>query len=358
MLQIKNIDYVEFYVGNALQAAHFYRMAFGFTPIAFSSLETGARDRTSFVLQQNNITLVFTSALMPGSPVAEHVRVHGDSIKDIAFNVDDARYTFNEAVRRGARPVLEPTVFEQEEGRFEKATVAAYGDTVHSFVHREGVDQRFFPGYQSFKNPPQVIPTGLTAVDHIAVCVAPHSLKDWFDFYIDVFDFHHSHQEDIVTENTAMNSGVVENGNGRVKFPIMEPAPGKRSSQIEEYLEFHHGPGAQHIALLSGDIIQTIRALRANGIEFLYTPDTYYETLEERVGKLDDVEKKSLRELGILVDKDQWGTMFQVFSKPLHSRPTAFMEIIQRKGARGFGGGNIKALFEAIEREQALRGNL
>jgi 4-hydroxyphenylpyruvate dioxygenase len=338
MLQIKNIDYVEFYVGNASQAAHFYRMAFGFTPIAFSSLETGERDRTSFVLQQNNITLVFTSALMPGSPVAEHVRVHGDSIKDIAFNVDDARYTFNEAVRRGARPVLEPTVFEQEEGRFEKATVAAYGDTVHSFVHREGVDKRFFPGYQSFKNPPQVIPTGLTAVDHIAVCVAPHSLKDWFDFYIDVFDFHHSHQEDIVTENTAMNSGVVENGNGRVKFPIMEPAPGKRSSQIEEYLEFHHGPGAQH--------------------EFLYTPDTYYETLEERVGKLDDVEKKSLRELGILVDKDQWGTMFQVFSKPLHSRPTAFMEIIQRKGARGFGGGNIKALFEAIEREQALRGNL
>jgi 4-hydroxyphenylpyruvate dioxygenase len=357
MLQIKNIAYVEFYVGNASQAAHFYRMAFGFTPIAFSSLETGERDRTSFVLQQNNITLVFSSALMPCSPVAEHVRVHGDSVKDIAFNVDDAHFTFQETVRRGARPVLEPTLFEQDEGRFVKATVAAYGDTVHSFIERQGVAQRFFPGYQAFKNPPQAIPTGLAAFDHIAACVEPNSLRDWFDFYIDVFDFHHSHQEDIVTENTAMNSGVVENSNGRVKFPIMEPAPSKHSSQIEEYLEFHHGPGAQHIALLSGDIVRTIRALRANGIDFLYTPDTYYETLEERVVAL-DVDKQSLRELGILVDQDKWGTMFQVFSKPLHGRPTAFMEIIERKGARGFGGGNIKALFEAIEREQALRGNL
>jgi len=360
MLEIKNIDYVEFYVGNASQAAHFYRMAFGFTPIAFSSLETGERDRTSFVLQQNNITLIFTSALLPDSSVAEHVRVHGDSVKDIAFNVDDVPFTFAETVRRGARSVMEPTVFDQEEGRFVKATVAAYGDTVHSFIHREGMDKRFFPRYQPFKNAPPVIPTGLTAFDHIAACVEPNSLKDWFDFYIDVFDFHHSHQEDIVTENTAMNSGVVENSNGRVKFPLMEPAPSKHSSQIEEYLEFHNGPGAQHIALLSDDIVETIRALRANGIDFLYTPDTYYETLEERVGTLDalNIDKKSLRELGILVDQDKCGTMFQVFSKPLHGRPTAFMEIIQRKGARGFGGGNIKALFEAIEREQALRGNL
>jgi 4-hydroxyphenylpyruvate dioxygenase len=357
MLQIKDIDYVEFYVGNASQAAHFYRMAFGFAPVAFSSLETGARDCTSFVLQQNNVTLLFTSALSPGSPVAEHVRVHGDSVKDIAFNVDDARYAFQETVRRGARPLMEPTLFEQDGGRFVKATVAAYGDTVHSFIQREGLDKRFFPGYQSFKNPPPAVPTGLAAFDHIAVCVEPGSLTAWFDFYINIFDFHHSHQEDIVTENTAMNSGVVESGNGRVKFPLMEPAPSKRSSQIEEYLEFHHGPGAQHIALLSDDIVQTIRALRANGIDFLYTPDTYYETLEARVGQL-DTDKQSLRELGILVDQDQWGTMFQVFSKPLHGRPTAFMEIIQRKGARGFGGGNIKALFEAIEREQALRGNL
>jgi 4-hydroxyphenylpyruvate dioxygenase len=360
MLQIRHIDYVEFYVGNASQAAHFYRMAFGFTPIAFSSLETGERDRTSFVLQQNNITLIFTSALSADSPVAEHVRIHGDSVKDIAFNVDDVSYTFAETLRRGARPVMEPTLFDQEEGRFVKATVAAYGDTVHSFIHREGTDKRFFPGYQPVRNPPPVIPTGLTAFDHIAACVEANSLKDWFDFYIDVFDFHHSHQEDIVTENTAMNSGVVESSNGLVKFPLMEPAPSKRSSQIEEYLEFHHGPGAQHIALLSDDIVQTMRALRSNGIDFLYTPDTYYEKLEERVGTLDalDIDKKSLRELGILVDQDKCGTMFQVFSKPLHGRPTTFMEIIQRNGARGFGGGNIKALFEAIEREQVLRGNL
>jgi 4-hydroxyphenylpyruvate dioxygenase len=357
MLQINNIDYVEFYVGNASQAAHFYRMAFGFTPIAFSSLETGERDRTSFVLQQNNVTLIFTSALSPDSSVAEHVRVHGDSVKDIAFSVADVNYTFQETVRRGARPVREPTVFEQEEGRFVKATVAAFGDTVHSFIQREGVDTRFFPGYEKTKNPAPTIPTGLAAFDHIAVCVEPHSLSEWFKFYIDIFDFHHSHQEDIVTENTAMNSGVVENKNGRVKFPIMEPAPSKRSSQIEEYLKFHHGPGAQHIALLTGNIVQTIRALRGNGIDFLYTPDTYYEALEDRVGKL-DVDKQSLRELGILVDQDKWGRMFQIFSKPLHGRPTAFMEIIERKGARGFGGGNIKALFEAIEREQALRGNL
>jgi 4-hydroxyphenylpyruvate dioxygenase len=357
MLQIRHIDYVEFYVGNASQAAHFYRMAFGFTPVAFSSLETGKRDCTSVVLQQKNITLIFTSALSPDSPVAEHVRVHGDSVKDIAFNVDDVEYTFAETVRRGARPVMEPTFFDHEEGRFEKATVAAYGDTVHSFVHREGVDKRFFPGYQSFKNPAPVKSTGLTAFDPLAACVEPNSLRNWFDFYIDVFDFHHSHQEDIVTENTAMNSGVVENSNGHVKFPLMEPAPSKHASQIEEYLEFHHGPGAQHIALQCDDIVQTISALRANGIDFLNTPDTYYETLEQRVGTI-DVDKQSLHDLGILVDQDKWGTMFQVFSKPLHGRPTTFMEIIQRKGARGFGGGNIKALFEAIEREQVLRGNL
>jgi len=356
-MQINNIDYVEFYVGNASQASHFYRMAFGFAPIAFSSLETGERDRTSFVLQQHDITLIFTSALSPDSPVADHVRVHGDGVKDIAFNVDDVESTFQEAARRGARPVLEPTLCEEKDGQFAKATVAAYGDIVHSFIHRHGVDQRFFPGYQSYKNRPQVIPTGLTTFDHIAACVAPNSLRDWFDFYIDVFDFHHSHQEDIVTENTAMNSGVVQNSNGSVKFPLMEPAPSKHSSQIEEYLEFHHGPGAQHIALQTDDIVQTIRALRGNGIDFLYTPDTYYETLEDRVGKL-DVDERSIRELGILVDQDKWGRMFQIFSKPLHGRPTAFMEIIQRQGARGFGGGNIKALFEAIEREQALRGNL
>lgn len=357
MLNINGIDYVEFYVGNASQAAHFYRLAFGFKPVALATLETGERERTSFALRQNDITLILTSALSPDSAVAEHVKLHGDSVKDIALNVDDAERAFVEAVRRGARPVLEPTVYEQDEGRIVKATVAACGDTVHSFVERRGAGGQFYPGYQAIKNPPQASPSALEAIDHVAICVEPGTLKQWFDFYIDVFGFHHSHQEDIVTDSTSMNSGVVQNRTGQVKFPIMEPAANKCRSQIEEYLAFHHGPGAQHIALLSGDIKQTVRALRDNGIAFLHTPDNYYDALEARVGKIDE-DLETLRELNILVDHDRWGILLQVFTKPLHDRPTAFMEIIERKGARGFGGGNIKALFEAIEREQARRGNL
>jgi 4-hydroxyphenylpyruvate dioxygenase len=359
MWEIKGIDYVEFYVGNASQAAHFYRLAFGFAPVALSTLETGERERTSFALEQNDIRLILTSALSPESPVAEHVKLHGDSVKDIAFAVTDATRAFEETVRRGARPVMEPTVYEQDEGRIVKATVAACGDTVHSFIERsnKGAGASFFPGFQPMKNPPLTAPTALKSIDHIAICVEPGTLKRWYDFYIDVFGFYHSHQEDIVTDNTAMNSGVVENAGGSVKFPLMEPAANKRRSQIDEYLDFHHGPGAQHIALLSSDIKQTVRSLRANGIPFLYTPDTYYETLEARVGKLDE-DFETLRELNILVDRDQQGILMQVFTKPLHDRPTAFMEIIERRGARGFGGGNIKALFESIEREQARRGNL
>jgi 4-hydroxyphenylpyruvate dioxygenase len=357
MPQIKEIAYIEFYVGNASQAAHFYRSVFGFRPVAKATLETGERERTSIVLRQNDITLILTSALVPSSPVAEHVRTHGDSVKDIAFVVDDVEQTFAEVVRRGAHPLLPPTMFEQGGARVKKATVAAYGDTVHSFIEQHGANGHLFPGYQTIEQPPQVESIGLSAIDHVAVCVEPGALKQWFDFYIDVFDFRHSHQEDIVTDNTAMNSGVVQNENGRVQFPIMEPAPHKRRSQIEEYLDFHHGPGAQHIALLSDDIIRTVRALRENGMEFLYTPDNYYERLEERVGRVDE-DVEMLRETGVLLDNDRWGTLLQVFTKPLHDRPTAFMEIIQRKGARGFGGGNIKALFEAIEREQEMRGNL
>jgi 4-hydroxyphenylpyruvate dioxygenase len=357
MSQIKEIAYVEFYVGNASQAAHFYRTAFGFQPVAKATLETGERERTSFVLRQNKITLILTSALTPSSPIAEHVRLHGDSVKDIAFAVDDAEQSFREVVERGARPLMQPTVSDENGVRTVKATVAAYGDTVHSFIEHHGSNGLLPPGYQPIEHPTQVKSIGLSAIDHIAVCVEPGALKRWFDFYIEVFDFRHSHQEDIVTENTAMNSGVVQNENGRVQFPIMEPAPHKNMSQIDEYLTFHHGSGAQHIALLSDNIIETVRALRESGIEFLYTPDNYYERLEERVGRVDE-DVLSLRESGVLLDHDQWGTLLQVFTKPLHDRPTAFMEIIQRKGARGFGGGNIKALFEAIEREQALRGNL
>jgi 4-hydroxyphenylpyruvate dioxygenase len=357
MPQIDGIDYVEFYVGNAAQAAHFYRLAFGFTPVALATLETGERERTSYALRQNRITLIFTSALTPGNCVAEHVNLHGDSVKDIAFTVGDATRAFEETVRRGARPVMEPTVYEQDEGRVVKATVAACGDTVHSFIERQRGNQPCLPGYQVVRTPPPAVPVALTAIDHIAICVEPDTLQHWFSFYIDVFGFHHSHQEDIVTDHTAMNSGVVQNAAGLVKFPIMEPAANKHRSQIEEFLAFHHGPGAQHIALLSADIKQTVRALRANGIDFLHTPAVYYDALAERVG-LPAEDVQALRELNILVDHDRWGILMQVFTKPLHDRPTAFVEIIERRGARGFGGGNIKALFEAIEREQAQRGNL
>lgn len=357
MLQIHGIDYVEFYVGNASQAAHFYRLAFGFTPVAAATLETGERERTTVALKQNAITLMLTSALSPGSPVAEHVKIHGDSVKDIAFTVDNATQAFEEVVNRGAQPVMQPAVYRFNGGKIIKATVGACGDTVHSFIERQGVSTDTFPGCQPVNNHAQSSSMGLTAIDHIAICVEPDTLRQWFDFYIDVFGFHHSHQEDIVTDQTAMNSGVVENNTGRVKFPIMEPAANKYQSQIEEYLDFHHGPGAQHIALLSSNIEQTVRALRNNGISFLNTPADYYNSLEERVGKIDD-DLDTLRELNILVDRDYWGILKQVFTKPLHDRPTAFMEIIERNGARGFGGGNIKALFEAIEREQARRGNL
>ena len=357
MLQLKGIDYIEFYVGNASQAAHFYRLAFGFTPVAAATLETGERERTTFALKQNDITLILTSALSPRSPVAEHVKLHGDSVKDIAFTVNDATKAFEEVVSRGAPAVMEPTVYQLNGGRIVKATVGVCGDTVHSFIERQGTGREVFPGCQPIKNDAQPSPMALTAIDHVAICVEPDTLRQWFDFYIDVFGFHHSHQEDIVTDNTAMNSGVVENDTGRVKFPIMEPAANKCQSQIEEYLDFHHGPGAQHIALLSSNIEQTVRALRNNGISFLDTPADYYDALEQRVGKIDD-NLDILRELNILVDRDRWGILKQVFTKPLHDRPTAFMEIIQRNGARGFGGGNIKALFESIEREQARRGNL
>lgn len=356
-LHFKAIDHVEFYVGNARQAAHFYRTAFGFRPVAFAGLETGARDRISFIVEQNNIRLVLTSALGPDGPIADHVKLHGDGVKDIALAVDDAVGAFEEAVKRGARPVLEPTVIEDDQRHIVKATIGAYGDTVHSFIQRGSDDGGLLPGYESVKNPLPATPTGLAAIDHVAISVEPGMLDYWIDFYNDVLGFRQSHQENVLTEYSAMNSKVVQNSTALIKFPIMEPAEGKRKSQIEEYLHSHCGPGAQHIAVLTGDIVRTVKALRDNGIEFLRTPRAYYDQLEERVGEIDgDIDE--LRELNILVDRDGWGHLFQVFTKPLQSRPTVFLEIIQRKGARGFGGGNIKALFQALEHEQALRGNL
>jgi len=359
-LQLKGIDYVELYVGNARQAAHFYRTAYGFTPIAYAGLETGVRDRTSFVLEQRHIRLVLTGTLVPDTDVAKHVRLHGDGVKDIAFTVDDAARAWEETTKRGARSVLEPTVIEGQKGRIIKASIAVYGDTVHSFIQRDQYHGTFFPKFHAIKNPAPSTPTGLAAIDHIVGNVELGKMDEWVDFYNQVLGFRqlqHFSDDDISTEYSALMSKVVQNGTGRIKFPINEPAEGKRKSQIDEYLQFYQGPGAQHVALITDDIIATVRKLRYNGVDFLRTPDTYYEALSERVGTIDE-DMSALRELGILVDRDDEGYLLQIFTKPLQDRPTMFFEIIQRKGARGFGAGNFKALFEAIEREQELRGNL
>jgi 4-hydroxyphenylpyruvate dioxygenase len=356
-MQVNGIEYVELYVGNAHQSAHYYRTAFGFSPIAFSALETGEREKTSLLMQQNNIRLILTSALKPESHIAQHVMTHGDSVKDIALSVTDARQAFKECLQRGAQPVMEPQVYELDGQKIVKATVATCGDTVHSLIERSVPNQRNIPNYQRIKKAAPAKATGLAAIDHIAICVNPGEVDTWVNFYQQVFDFQLSHQEDITTEYSGMNSKVVHNQTGRVKFPIMEPAPGKRRSQIEEYLTYHRGPGAQHIAFLSGNIANTVRKLNDNGIDFLSTPGAYYECLESRIGKIDE-DLQALRSLNLLVDCDQWGYLMQIFTKHVQGRPTSFFEIIQRKGARGFGGGNIKALFEALEREQACRGNL
>jgi 4-hydroxyphenylpyruvate dioxygenase len=341
-------------VGNAYQAAHFYRMIFGFRLTAYAGLETGLRDRVSFVLEQGNVRLVLTSAMDGNSPIVEHVSLHGDSVKDIAITVDDATATFENAISRGARPVLEPTVYADSEGFVIKATVGVCGDMVHSFIQRKGFNGTFLPGYRTLNNQPSIISTGLTGIDHIALSVEQTKMDHWIEFYKEVFGFHQSHSEDVSSEYSAMSSKVVQNSIGNIIFPIVEPKKGARKSQIEEYLEFHRGAGVQHIAFSSEDIIGTVGELRSRGIEFLRTPDTYYDLLEGRVGRIKE-DVKLLRERSILVDRDSSGYLMQIFTKPLQSRPTVFFEVIQRNGSRGFGSGNIKALFESIEREQALR---
>jgi 4-hydroxyphenylpyruvate dioxygenase len=355
--KLKALDYIEFYVGNAYQSAHFYRSALGLKPIAFAGLETGLRDRASVVVAQGDIRLVLTAAQGPEHPIAEHVRVHGDGVRDIAFLVDDVEQAFGDALARGAKSICEPQTLSDEHGSVTKATIAAYGDTVHSFVQRNGYEGSFLPGFRALRDGGSVEPTGLTGVDHIAVSAEAGQLDDLVNFYSDVFGFHQSHQEDVATEYSAMNSKVVQSNGGHIKFPIVEPASGKGKSQIDEYLSYYGGAGVQHIAFLSEDIVGSVRALRENYIEFMRTPDTYYECLQDRVGQV-EVDMGDLRELSILVDRDEWGYLMQTFTRPLHSRPTVFFEIIQRKNARGFGAGNIKALFEALEREQLQRGNL
>lgn len=356
-VQLDGFDYIELYVGNASQAAHFYQATFGFQPIAYAGLETGEHSRVSYVLAQGEIRLILTAPITPESSVSEHLRLHGESVKDIAFRVPDAARAFDRAVKLGAHPVMKPSVFENEAGRFVKSTVAAFGDTVHSFVEREGKLETFFPHFLAIENGSPAASSGLTEIDHVAISVEAETLDRWIDFYKEVLGFCQSHQEDITTNLSAMHSKVVQSSTGRIKFPIMEPAPGQRKSQIEEYLAFHRGAGVQHLAFRSSDIVQTVSTLRRNSIQFLGTPDTYYSMLQERVGRLGE-SVESLHELGILVDRDEWGYLLQIFTKALQSRPTFFIEVIQRSGARGFGAGNIKALFEAVEREQAMRGNL
>ena len=360
-LPLNGTDYVEFYVGNAKQAAHFYQSAFGFQPLAYSGLETGQRDRTSYVVQQDKIRFVLTSSLVAESEVADHVKKHGDGVKDLALWVDDARSAFAETMKRGAVAVMEPTVFEDEHGQVVKAAIRTYGDTIHTFVERKNYSGVFLPGFEAWSNEDFNVPdVGLRYVDHCVGNVDLGDMDKYADFYADVMGFRNLltfDDKDISTEYSALMSKVMANGNDRIKFPINEPAEGKKKSQIEEYLDFYGGPGVQHVAMATNNIIETVSALRSRGVEFLNIPDTYYDTLLDRVGEIDE-DLLPLKELGILVDRDDEGYLLQIFTKPVQDRPTVFYEIIQRKGARSFGKGNFKALFESIEREQARRGNL
>jgi 4-hydroxyphenylpyruvate dioxygenase len=353
-------DYLELYVGNARQAAIFYQTAMGFQALAFAGLETGLRDRESYVVEQGKIRLVLTSPLKSGTDIGKHIDQHGDGVKVIALWVDDATAAYNTAMERGATSYMAPVVESDADGRVVRSGIHTYGDTVHVFVERKDYGGTFLPGFRPWRtnyNPPAM---GLQYVDHMVGNVGLGRMNYWVDFYANVMGFAQIvsfDDKDISTEYTALMSKVMSNGNGRIKFPINEPAAGIRKSQVEEYLDFYEGEGVQHIAVATDNIVETVTALRSHGIEFLQVPTTYYDTLLERVGHIDE-DVAPLRELGILVDRDDEGYLLQIFTKPIQPRPTMFFEIIQRKGARSFGKGNFKALFEAIEREQELRGTL
>jgi 4-hydroxyphenylpyruvate dioxygenase len=357
---INGTDFIEFYVGNAKQASLYYRTAFGFRLVAYCGPETGVRDRASYVLEQDKVRLVLTTPLRPTGTIAAHVAAHGDGVRDLALWVDDAAHAFELAVARGARAAREPTVLRDADGEVVTAAIHTYGDTIHSLVERRNYRGVFMPGYApvaSRYNPP---PVGLKYVDHCVGNVELGAMNRWVEFYGHVLGFYNLisfDDKDISTEYSALMSKVVANGNGRIKFPLNEPAQGKRKSQIDEYLEFYGGPGVQHIAIATDDIVRTVTALRDRGVEFLRVPATYYDSVMDRVGRIDE-DLGPLRDLGVLVDRDDEGYLLQIFTMPVEDRPTLFYEIIQRKGAKSFGAGNFKALFEAIEREQALRGNL
>ena len=357
-LKIHGTDHVEFYVGNAKQAAYYYAHAFGFSVVAYSGLETGVRDRASYVLQQGKVRFVLTAPLGPEGPIAEHIQRHGDGVKDIALTVEDVDRAWNGTTKRGARSIQEPHDVTDEHGTVRRAAIATYGDTIHTLVDRSKYRGAFMPSFA---------PTGMAAadgpllyIDHMVGNVALGDMNRYVAYYRDVMGFsqwQHFDDKDISTEYSALMSKVMADGSGRIKFPINEPAEGRRKSQIEEYLDYYRGPGVQHIALATKDIISTVGRLRDSGVAFLTVPKTYYEALPDRVGTIDE-DVATLGRLGILVDRDEEGYLLQLFTKPVEDRPTMFYEIIQRKGSRGFGKGNFKALFESIEREQALRGNL
>lgn len=359
-LPINGTDYVEFYVGNAKQAAHFYKTALGFQDLAYAGLETGSRDRTSYVLQQGKIRLVLTTPLHGNSEISEHLSKHGDGVKVIALWVNDAYDAFEQTVSRGAKPYLQPETITDEKGTIRRSGIHTYGDTVHIFIERKNYTGIFLPGFEAYSTEYQPIPTGLKYIDHMVGNVELGMMNKWAEFYGKVMGFANLitfDDKDISTDYTALMSKVMSNGNGYIKFPINEPAAGKKKSQIEEYLDFYGGAGCQHIAVATDDIVFTISEMRKRGVEFLYVPGTYYDTVKDRVGIIEE-DLEELKKWGIMVDRDEEGYLLQIFTKPVEDRPTLFFEIIQRKGAKSFGKGNFKALFESIEAEQARRGTL
>ncbi len=359
-LPLHGTDYVEFYVGNAKQAAHFYKTAFGFQSLAYSGPETGVKDRASYAIRQNKLTLLLTTPIRANNLIADHIYKHGDGVKALALAVEDAASAWEETTKRGGKSYMEPKTLSDKHGEVVMSGIHTYGDVVHLFIERENYRGPFMPGFRKWEsnyNPPQ---TGLQYVDHCVGNVALGQMNPWVKFYEDVMGFRNIlsfDDKDISTEYSALMSKVMSNGNGFVKFPINEPAEGKKKSQVDEYLEFYDGEGVQHVAMATKNIIETVTDLQKRGVEFLQIPTAYYDTLLDRVGHIDE-ELNALKRLGILVDRDDEGYLLQIFTKPVEDRPTLFFEIIQRKGAKSFGKGNFKALFEAIEREQAARGNL
>lgn len=359
-LPINGTDFVELYVGNAKQAAHFYKTAFGFQELAYAGLETGVRDRVSYVLVQDKIRLMLTTPFDPNSEISDHIRRHGDGVKVIALWVDDARKAYEETTKRGAQSYMEPHVSMDSYGEVVKSGIHTYGETVHVFIERKNYKGVFMPGFEPWETEYRPTSTGLKYIDHMVGNVELGAMNRWSNFYADVMGFANLvtfDDKDISTEYTALMSKVMTNGNGRIKFPINEPAKGLKKSQVEEYLDFYHGPGCQHIAVATDDIVFTISEMRKRGVEFLYVPGSYYDTVKDRVGIIEE-DMEELKRWGIMVDRDEEGYLLQIFTKPVEDRPTLFFEIIQRKGAKSFGKGNFQALFESIEAEQARRGTL